>query len=363
MSQPLQILHVIAELDGYSSAGQLRILVERQLADGHRVQVLALAADAAVLASWKMWGIDCRSLQRRWQYDPFTAWRLAQRLHRRRLDVLHTWDLQALNYATAVSRTTAAPLIATMLKPSYTSPRVRSGSLQPSALVTPTPCTFATQVIAPGVSTSPGSDYSREEFLAEQSLPREARLIAVAGRLVREKRIEEAIWCFELVRTLNDRARLLIFGDGPERPRWERFARLASESADIRFLGYRPDYRKLLPHVDVFWHASEESRAAPISILEAMAAQIPVVATRSAACGMVVEEAQNGYLVPLEGRAARARHTLRLLEDQQLATQIGSAGARVIADNFTAEAMTDAYAALYRQVFALATSPLSSRKE
>ena len=54
------------------------------------------------------------------------------------------------------------------------------------------------------------------DWLVRFNLPADARIIAVAGPLVRRRNLDEAIWAFELVRVLNPNARLLIVGDGPD---------------------------------------------------------------------------------------------------------------------------------------------------
>jgi glycosyltransferase involved in cell wall biosynthesis len=313
MSQPLQILHIIAKLDGYGTTGQLRILVDYQLAAGHQVQVLALSAEGQVLGAWQKQGVACRVLDQRWRLDPFAAWRLAQWLRRNSYDVLHTWDPVARGYSRAVRRVSATPCVS--------------------------------RTIAPGISTAPPSDCSREQFLQEMALPKRAQLIAVAGQLLRHKRIDEAIWSFELVRTINDSAHLLVIGDGPDRPRLERFTRLASQSSAIRFLGYRPDVRQLLPHIDVFWQTGETLLAG----FEAMAAQVPLVVSDTAASRAAIQESETGYRVHWNDRAAWARQTLRLMEDPVLAKRIGGNGARQIAVQFPVSTLTETYAALYDQ--------------
>ena len=183
--------------------------------------------------------------------------------------------------------------------------------------------------------------------MAEQLLPADAILIAVAGPLTRAQRIDEAIWYFELVRTLNERVRLLIFGDGPERHRFERFSRLAAEPSSIRFLGYRTDFRDRLRHADLFWHTGAPDVAWPLTMLEAMAAGVPVVANDGPASRQIIDDGGDGYVVPDQDRAAFARQTLRLLQDDQLARRLGGNAARMIAERFSVAAMAHAYADLY----------------
>jgi len=307
MSPPRLILHVIANLDGYGLTRQLELLVTEQLAAGQKVRVVAIAADREVLATFKQLGVDCRMLDQRWRRDPFVAVRLAQEIWRQPPDLLHLWGQSALDYFRLIRR-------------------------------------FVHQHngIAPGIALPDTSNLSRQEFLAEQLLSEDSILLAVAGPLTREQQIDEAIWYFELVRTLDERVRLLIFGDGPDRHRLERFSRLASDPTAIRFLGYRTDFRELLSHADLFWKTAVRGEALPMTVLEAMAAGVPVVANDESGCRTVIDDGNNGYLVPDKDRAAFARKTLQLVQDSQLAGQLGT-------DRFSVEAMTQAYVQLYRE--------------
>ena len=176
-------------------------------------------------------------------------------------------------------------------------------------------------VIPPGVPPAPASDVSREELLRELQLPADARLIGVVGRLVPEKRVKDLIWAADLLRVLHDNLRLLVIGDGPQRPQLEQYARMASDLDHIRFLGERSDVWRIMPHLDVLWNASE-NRSQSISILEAMAAGVPVIASDTPMNRELVVEGETGYLIPLgsrAGRAARARHTDRIFTDPELA--------------------------------------------
>src|SRR5204863_4343082 len=133
-------------------------------------------------------------------------------------------------------------------------------------------------VIPPGVPTPQPSDVSREQLLREQQLPADARLIGVIGRLVPKNRVKDLIWAADLLRVLHDNLRLLIIGDGPLRPQLEEYARLASDVEHIRFLGERPDLSRIVPHFDVLWNGAENVGTS-ISILQAMTAGVPVIAS------------------------------------------------------------------------------------
>ncbi len=326
-------LHLVASLDGYGLSRQLEVLVEHQILRSNQVDVLALRADREVVKMLRQRTLPVRVLQRRWERDPVVAARLASELRRRNYDLLHLWGPAAVKYARAVHRF-VPPL--------------------------PTVTSLAAEQLPIGVAQPHTSEISREQLCAELQLPENARLIAVAGPLVRAQQIDEAIWHFELVRTLDENTRLLIFGDGPERHRLERFSRLTSEASAVRFLGYRRDFPDLLTHADVFWHTANAGEAIPQSVLEAMSAGLPVVANDTLSSRQVIEHGENGYLVAENDRAIFARHTRKLMQDSQLAQQLGEAAKRSVTERYSVEAMIDAYDRKYEECFG-PTAPSPAR--
>jgi len=350
MNQPRQILHLISSLDASDESRQLQQLVAQQLADGCQVRIVALTAAPQYRSQLEAAGATCRILEMRWQYDPIAAFRLARELRQQPHDLLHIWGLAPLRYVEfARSSSTVVPCVATLS-------RLPVGKLDalPDWFVVPRPQksgTTNTTVILPGVASPTAEQLPRAEFLKLLSLPADARLLGIAGQLTRSRALEEAIWCFELVRTLDERARLLIFGGGPDRHRLERFSRLASEPSAIRFLGSQDDLEPWLPHLEVFWQLSDEqSMAPPLAALEAMASRVPVVATDLPAHRQMIETGRTGFLFPVASRAICARHTMQLLHSKDLATNMAEAAAEEVSQRFPLPLFLSRYQEVYRQL-------------
>jgi len=358
MSEPRNILHIISRLDGYGTARQLLHLAREQIAEGYRLRVVALESGRQVRASWEKIGLPCRVLQRRWKFDPFAAWRLSDLLLQELPGVIHAWDADAVNYsAVARLRVARVPLVATFL----TAPpvdhwlasqvdRLVVGSSKLSHEYAKRGVASEKLIVAqPAIGRIPESSLSREQMLTALKLPTDSQVIVVAGSLKRSQLVDEAIWCFELIRALNEQVVLLIFGEGPDRERLERFTRLVSEPAVVKFMGYRDDFRHWLSKADVFWHPGEETSISSV-VLESMAARVPVVASDLPAHRELIENGRTGFLAPLGSRAALARHTLRLLEDPVLASEISKAAAEEISKRFPSSAIEGAYRDLYRHL-------------
>jgi glycosyltransferase involved in cell wall biosynthesis len=204
-------------------------------------------------------------------------------------------------------------------------------------------------VIPPGVAAPEPPSISRSELLAQLNLVPPARLIATSGPLLRRKQIDEAIWCFELVRVLHPEARLIIFGDGPDRARLERFAAAVSDPGCIAFAGYRPDAATLAAHADVFWQLGA-STATPYALLESRAAGVPVVASDVAGHRAALAPGQSGHLTPPGSRADVARATDDFFSHPDVARQAAAAAAEMVRSKWSLEAMNSRYDELYARV-------------
>lgn len=299
MNDSPRILHVISRLDGYGGARMLRYVAAHEARAGQGVAVAALAADEAIASELRAVGAIVHVLGSRWKIDPIAMARFARLRRRMPAAKVCTWDEVASLYVRLTGRDASSAA-----------------------------------AIAPAVPLAHPAPRERAAAFAELDLPADARIIALAGELVREKQIDEAIWAYELVRVLHPEARLVILGEGPDRQRLERYAELVSEPSCVQLAGFRGDLLELLPHADVFWQLTP-SRSTPHALLEAMAAGVPVVASDVAAHRAAIDADVTGFLAPLGHRAAVARATNRVLDDAALAASIAAAARAVIARNWS----------------------------
>jgi glycosyltransferase involved in cell wall biosynthesis len=140
--------------------------------------------------------------------------------------------------------------------------------------------------------------------------------------------------------------RFQIVGDGPRRAELEREAAALRVSAQVEFLGHRADVPQILRDSDVFAFPSF-MEASPNAVLEAMAAGLPIVATRVGGIPEVIEHERNGLLVPPRDERALAAALLRVIERPALATQIGDAARRDIESRFSFDRMVGEFQQLF----------------
>ena len=147
-----------------------------------------------------------------------------------------------------------------------------------------------------------------------------------------------------------------IVGDGPERPAVEREIRGAGLEHAVELTGERHDVLRLLVDADVFV-LSSRSEGAPISILEAMAAGLPVVASNVGGVAEIVEDGTTGVLVPPGEPTALAAAIAPLLVDATLRVRLGDAGRTRVRERFDVVQLQRAHVALYARELTRAGRP------
>jgi glycosyltransferase involved in cell wall biosynthesis len=119
----------------------------------------------------------------------------------------------------------------------------------------------------------------------------------------------------------------------------------------VHLLGRRRDVADLLHAADVFVLSSRQE-GFPITILEAMAAGKPIVATNVGGCAEAVVHGETGLIVPPENPEALAEALASLLADPELAGRMGAAGRERVQQEFTVDRMVEQHLALYEQALA-----------
>lgn len=156
-----------------------------------------------------------------------------------------------------------------------------------------------------------------------------------------------------LIRAIADLSRaravlLAVVGDGPERAALAELAADLGCSESVRFLGHRDDARSWLPGFDVYVNCSI-SEGVSLTLLEAMAAALPMVVTRVGGTPEVVTE-DCARLVSARSPAEVTDALASLASDPLARRRLGAAARARVVERFTLERMVDAYRDVYRKV-------------
>lgn len=169
-------------------------------------------------------------------------------------------------------------------------------------------------------------------------------IVTMVGRLAPPKDFETLITAWEGLQASG--WQLWIVGEGPQRSRLEELVRAKGLDERIKFLGERRDVPDILKASDIFVLASRWE-GMPLTLIEAMLARLPVIATRVGGVPELVEENVTGILVPPKDPIT-LRHALsRLLGNGELRDRLGAMGQRRALERFTVERMITQVKALY----------------
>ncbi len=139
---------------------------------------------------------------------------------------------------------------------------------------------------------------------------------------------------------------LLIAGEGDQLDLLSKEASDLGIAGNVKFLGFRDDVPSLLQAMDVFVLPSL-SEGLPLSILEALALQKPVVATNVGGVSEIVEDGVTAYLVPPRNPDALSEKILLLLRHPDMAADLGRAGLKRVEEAFSLKKMIHEYQLLY----------------
>jgi glycosyltransferase involved in cell wall biosynthesis len=140
-----------------------------------------------------------------------------------------------------------------------------------------------------------------------------------------------------------------VAGEGDDRPRFESMIRERGVADRFRLLGQRSDVPALLASSDAFVLPSTRE-GLPLSVLEAMAAGVPVVASDIPGTDEVITDEQNGLLFPAGDAGALARCLRRLLNDRELGVRVAAAARTRVLTEFSAEAMAGRVEQVYGEL-------------
>lgn len=162
------------------------------------------------------------------------------------------------------------------------------------------------------------------------------------------KRVEDVVSVFAGIRERVP-ARLVMVGDGPDRPRARQRAEALGVAEHVLFLGKHQSVDELLSCADLFLLPSE-TESFGLAALEAMACGAPVVASRTGGLPEVIQDGVTGRLLEIGDVAAMAGAGIELLEDEALHARVAAAGREAAETRYSAESVVPMYEAYYARV-------------
>lgn len=356
-------LHIDTARTWRGGQNQVLVTVMGLRALGHRT--LVVAHPSGELRQRAKEGLDVIALAPRTEMDLSAAWRFSRLIKQVKPDIIHAHDPHGVAMAAmALSMSTQ------LVKPPLVVSRRVDFRLQGNALsrwkyrqVDLFICAseaIRTMLIADGVpaeravTVHEGIDLARVEAAPaaklheELWLPHHAPLVGNVAALVPHKGQRHLIDAAALVIRQVPDARFVIAGEGELRPSLERAIKEHRLEKHVMLAGFRPDVLSLHKAFDIFVMSSV-TEGLGTSLLDAMAAARPVVATTAGGIPEVVVDGETGILVPPRDHEAMASAIVRLLKDPDLRQRMGHAGLVRARRRFTAERMVQETLRVYKR--------------
>ena len=375
--QPVSVALLIPTLDRSGAEKQLVTLACGLSPDEFQVEVIALTRGGPLESSLAEHGIPLTIIGKRHRIDLAALRRLKRHLARTRPDLLHTWLFAANSYGRLARA--ASPTTRVIVSERCVDSWKRGWQLWLDRRLIPRTDQFlansrsvaefygsvgipGTQIevianaidardtpLATWLSDTPETVDRRKRIREELGLPPDSVLMTCVGRLATQKRVEDLVWAIELLGHHSPAAHLLVVGDGPLRSDLETFAVQTGCRDRVRFTGHRDDVADIWAASDVAWLASDFEGQSN-SLMEAMAAGLPVIASNIPANAELVIDEESGHLVAVGDAAGFARHSRGLLDHPERGRSLGQAARTRMLETYSVQAAVDAHARLYHQL-------------
>jgi glycosyltransferase involved in cell wall biosynthesis len=209
-----------------------------------------------------------------------------------------------------------------------------------------------TRVISNGIFVS-DYDKPRPEVIRARKqalgLREGSRIILNLARLTEQKAQRDLIIAAKSILDQGRDVQLLLVGDGELRSPLDRLIRESGLEGRVLLLGFRSDSREILQIADIFALPSLEE-GLPMSLLEAMAAELPIVVSTVGAMPDVVRDRREGLLVPPGDTAQLTAALLDLLDNPPLAAELAAGARQRVEALFSSQKMYEQYRAVYEDV-------------
>ncbi len=205
-------------------------------------------------------------------------------------------------------------------------------------------------VVPSGIDFSPFDEALPKDFLRKEfGFADDDYLVGIVAQLEDHKGHAYLLEAVRAIKAQAPKMRLIVVGEGSLR------LDLTKQAQDLRvddivfFLGFRHDVPKILASLDLFV-LSSHMEGLGTSLMDAMAAGLPIVATMAGGIPEVVLHRETGLLVPPRDPQALAQSILKLYLDRALAARLAAKGREVVHEKFSAEAMARRIITLYERV-------------
>jgi glycosyltransferase involved in cell wall biosynthesis len=185
------------------------------------------------------------------------------------------------------------------------------------------------------------------------------KVVGIVGRLSAVKNHFLFLRSAKILLKKERKVKFLIIGDGPLKRELEILAEELGIRENVIFTGWRDDVQQLYRIMDIFV-LSSHMEGMPVTLLEAMFNQVPIVATKIGGIPEVIEDGVTGYLCPPDNPNALSEAIFSILSNPAKGREMGVMGRKLVSEKFTIHSMSEAVAGIYLDILNL--NPASLHK-
>lgn len=363
--RPIRVAWLIPTLDQGGAEKQLVTLacnIDRSQFEPH---VITLTRGGPYIAHLEQNKVPVHSVEKRGKFDPFAIQRLGKIVGRIKPDVLHTWIFAANAYGRWVGIRKQVPVV--LAGERSVDPWKRGWQIaidrylykRTAGILTNSsgvrdfyaskgidPAAF--HIIPNGIGESSTAQIPREVALQRMGVPPEAKVFGSVGRLWPQKGYKELVWAAGMVNVADPTYHYVILGDGPQMPLLEQFRDTTGVAHSVHLIGHRSDAAELIPHFDLMWNGSLYEGQSN-SIMEAMRAKVPVIASDIPGNRDLIEHDVSGLLYPIGSIDQLLKSTTRLFQDAELRNRLVEGAFLKLKRDFSIEKMVKSHEDFYRK--------------
>jgi glycosyltransferase involved in cell wall biosynthesis len=190
---------------------------------------------------------------------------------------------------------------------------------------------------------------AREPFRESLGLSSDAFVVAWLGRMTEIKRVDDLLASFAALRNRREDAELLLVGDGPLRGQLEQRAGELGIAAHCHFVGFHQDVAPVFAACDAVALTSA-NEGTPVTLIEALAAERPVVSTNVGGVSDVVEHGRSGFLCQPHDVGGIAAALEKLAEAPDLRARFGRHGRDFVVPRYSVPRLIEDVDSLYRSL-------------
>ncbi len=183
---------------------------------------------------------------------------------------------------------------------------------------------------------------------------REGFIVGSLGRLSREKNYKSLLESIGLLKRRGYPVKLLIIGEGPDRSSLEETRDKLGLQEDVLLPGYREKAHNYLRLINIFV-ISSITEGLPISLLEAMAAEVPIISTEVGGIPEVLDQGWAGVIVPVNNSEILAEKLEELILNQEKRAALAAKAKVIVNRKFSSKRMAEDYLKIYKSI----TNPLT----